>query len=151
MNIRPATLEDALSIAQILLEVEREQGGTVGELEPLVERLKTALEQYRHSDSHDVYVLERGGTVLGYLAVQWLTPLFSAQLEGYVSDLFVRASARGQGVGGQLLEKVVLEARARGCRRLTLVNVRDRQSYARAFYPKHGWLEQDAARFVLKL
>ena len=151
MNIRPAQLEDARPIAQILLEVELEQGETVGELEPLIKRLETALEQYHHSDSHEAYVLERGGAVLGYLAVQWLLPLFNPQLEGYVSDLFVRASARGTGVGGQLLERIVLEGRARGCRRLTLVNVRDRQSYARAFYPKHGWLEQDAARFILKL
>ena len=151
MNIRPAILEDAHSIAQILLEAESEHSGAVGEPEPLVERLKAALEQYQDSDSHEAYVAEMNGGVLGYLAVQWLTPLFSAQLEGYISDLFVRASNRGQGVGGQLLEYVVLRARARGCRRVALVNVRDRESYARAFYAKQGWVEQDAARFVLKL
>lgn len=151
MNVRLARLEDARPIAQILLEVEWDQSGTVSELEPLVERLKTALEQYQNGNSHDAYVLEGDGAVLGYLAVQWLLPLFNPQLEGYVSDLFVRASARGTGVGGQLLEQIALEGRARGCRRLTLVSIWDRESYARAFYPKHGWLEQDAARFVLKL
>jgi GNAT superfamily N-acetyltransferase len=151
VNIRPAVLEDARPIAEILCELEQERTGVETSISQLEKCIETALEYYVASDSHQAFVAEVNGEVLGYLAIQWLLPLFNPQLEGYVSDLFVRASNRGQGTGGQLLERIVLEARARGCRRLTLVNVRDRESYTRAFYPKQGWVEQDAARFVLKL
>jgi GNAT superfamily N-acetyltransferase len=65
--------------------------------------------------------------------------------EGYVSELFVRESARGQGVGGQLLDAIETEARARGCTRLSLINLRHRESYRRQFYVKAGWQERGAA------
>jgi GNAT superfamily N-acetyltransferase len=44
--------------------------------------------------------------------------LFLAGPEEYVSELFVDESARGQGVGAQLLETMLEEGRARGCSRL---------------------------------
>jgi GNAT superfamily N-acetyltransferase len=51
-----------------------------------------------------------------------------------------------------LLEAIKQEARARGCCRLTLVNLKDRTSYQRRFYEKKGWSERpDAVRFVLNL
>ena len=43
-------------------------------------------------------------------------------------------SARGQGVGTQLLEVVKTEAAERGCSRLLLLNRRNRHSYERDFY-----------------
>jgi hypothetical protein len=44
------------------------------------------------------------------------------------------------------------EAKSRGCSRLSLLNMRDRESYQRAFYAKDGWEERtDAANFVFDL
>jgi GNAT superfamily N-acetyltransferase len=72
--------------------------------------------------------------------------------EGYVSELFVREPARGQGVGGQLLDAIESEARARGCTRLSLINLRQRESYRRQFYVKAGWQERGtAANFIYAL
>jgi len=69
--------------------------------------------------------------------------------EGYVSELFVRDDARGQGVGRQLLRIIEVEARGRGCQRLSLINLRNRESYQRQFYLKAGWHERsEAANFV---
>ena len=77
---------------------------------------------------------------------------FLAGPEGYVSELFVSEDARGNGIGGQLLDSVVQSAKARGSARLMFVNIRDRESYKRGFCTKHGWEErQDAANFVLYL
>ena len=59
--------------------------------------------------------------------------------EGYVSELFVAASARGQGVGTQLLEVAKTEAVEHGCSRLLVLNRRNRHSYERDFYQKRGW------------
>ena len=72
--------------------------------------------------------------------------------EGYVSELFVRSTARGQGVGRQLLQAIEVEARARGCARLSLINLRSRESYLRQFFVNAGWDERsEAANFVYPL
>lgn len=92
------------------------------------------------------------GQLIGYCAVHWLPIAILQGWEGYVSELFIADSARGLGVGSQLLDQVTAAARSCGCRRLWLVNNRQRDSYHRGFYARQGWQEQaQAARFVLDL
>jgi GNAT superfamily N-acetyltransferase len=101
-------------------------------------------------NSHTIYVAQDAdGQVVGYCAVHWLPYLMLAGPEGYVSELFLRESCRGQGIGGRLLEVVKAEAKERGCARLMLLNLRERDSYKRGFYRKQGWQErQEAINFV---
>jgi GNAT superfamily N-acetyltransferase len=103
--------------------------------------------------SHTVYLAQDGdGQILGYANVHWLPYLFLPGPEGYVSELFVAEAVRGHGIGTQLLEAVKQEAATRGCSRLSLLNIRDRESYRRAFYAKAGWYERnEAANFMLDL
>ena len=86
--------------------------------------------------------------VVGYLFVHWLPNLIFGD-EGYVSELFVLPEARGQGVGTALLDAVKRLGIARGCVRLTLFNRRERESYQRGFYQKHGWIERDDAALFM--
>ncbi|MFC1976610.1 GNAT family N-acetyltransferase [Chloroflexota bacterium] len=104
-------------------------------------------------DSHSVYVAKKpDGEVVGYAAAHWLPYLLLAGPEGYVSELFIRDSERGQGIGTILLEAVKVEGLERGCSRLMLLNIRDRESYQRGFYKKVGWQERpQAANFILPL
>lgn len=101
-------------------------------------------------NSHLVLVAEAvGERVVGYVSVHWLPYLIHAGPEGYVSELFIREDCRGQGIGSQLLKKVEAEAREHHCSRLALLNMRQRESYQREFYIKHGWEERpQAANFV---
>ncbi|MGE5333279.1 MAG: GNAT family N-acetyltransferase [Nitrososphaerota archaeon] len=89
----------------------------------------------------------RGG-VVGYLFVHWQPNLIFGG-EGYVSELFLLPAARGQGIGAALLDAAKQRAIARGCERLTLFNRRERESYQRGFYPKHGWIERDDAALFM--
>ena len=51
-----------------------------------------------------------------------------------------------------MLERVKAEAGARGCSRLMLLNLRDRESYKRGFYKEQGWQERpEAINFLLKI
>ena len=104
-------------------------------------------------DSHLILVARTSsGEVAGYCAVHWLPYLILPGPEGYVSELFIKESFRGQGIGSQLLESIKAEAQKRGCSRLMLLNMRKRESYQRQFYSKQGWEERpDAANFVLPL
>ncbi len=50
------------------------------------------------------------------------------------------------------MRAVKAEAARRGCWRLSLLNMRGRESYERAFYAKDGWQErEDAANFVYEV
>ena len=117
------------------------------------DRLAAHLDMCMADDSHSVYVaFDASDELIGYISVHWLPYLFLSGPEGFISELFVRDSQRGLGVGTRLLETVVQEARARGCSRLQLVNFRHRDSYQRRFYAKQGWEERPtAANFVLRL
>lgn len=101
-------------------------------------------------ESHSVFVAHNpAGEMVGYGAVHWLPYFILAGPEGYVSELFVAASQRGQGVGGRILEEIKAEAQRRGCSRLMLLNRRTRESYQRQFYVKQGWEERgEMANFV---
>jgi len=105
------------------------------------------------TDSHTLYVaMDDNGSLSGYAAVHWLPYLFMPGPESYVSELFVAIDARGQGTGTQLLETIRLEAQQRGCSRLSLVNMRQRESYQRGFYKSRGWQERpEAANFIQKI
>ena len=149
MTLRSAAQTDAEELRALIESVEG-----FASLKALPEEERRAcvarhLAQALSGESHQVFVAaEEGGAgrILGYVAVHYLPYLILTGPEGFVSELFVCEDARGQGVGRALLERVTEEARARGCRRLSLLNMADRESYARGFYQKRGWEERDDAR-----
>ena len=101
------------------------------------------LEQCLGDGSHSIYVAEdQAGELVGYVAVHWLPCLFLPGPEGFISELFVRETARGAGLGSSLLKAVMAEAGRRGCYRLSLLNGKYRESYRRRFYEKQGWDER---------
>jgi GNAT superfamily N-acetyltransferase len=150
MPIRKAAIDDAPRLAKLLQGIGWFESFSNREFEDSVTRVESRLQQCLADDSHSIYVAESPhGEIAGYGSVHWLPYLFMAGPEGYVSELFVRDDARGQGVGRQLLRIIEVEARARGCQRLSLINLRNRESYERQFYLKAGWHERsEAANFV---
>lgn len=153
VQIRPVRPEDADSMVSFLVDLRhfrRLQGRTSESIRPQV---REAIGQCLADDSHAIYLaVDDDGQILGYTSVHWLPYLFLPGPEGYVSELFVATAARGQGIGSQLLAVVKEEAARRGCSRLSLLNMRDRESYQRAFYAKDGWDERpDAANFVFEM
>ena len=101
------------------------------------------------SDRTTVYIAQNGDFCLGYAVVHWLPlPIISGH-EGYVSDLLVGESHRGQGIGTELMRAVEREARDRECCRLMLNNPHRSEAYKRGFYYKLGYRERtDYANYV---
>ena len=150
IQLRPATPDDALALAGLLRSVGWFPRFEQGALEEHAKGLRSVLAAtgpHLHllaMDGHDM--------LLGYCAIHWLPIAFLQGTEAYVSELFIAPQARGLGVGSQLLDAAVDAARTKGCARIWLINNRERESYARGFYEKHGWHEQASmARFVLPL
>jgi GNAT superfamily N-acetyltransferase len=151
--IRKATVGDARELALLLRGIGWFDAFNGGELNMLTEQVRARLEQCLVDDSHLVLVAEdTDGKIAAYGSVHWLPYLFMRGPEGYVSELFVSAAVRGRGIGRELLGAVEKEARARGCQRLSLTNLRNRESYQRQFYSKAGWRERsEAANFIYPL
>lgn len=148
--IRKAVIADAPQLAKLLQEIGWFAAFSGRDLKESVAKVESQLRECLADASHSVYIAEwPSGDLAGYVSVHWLPYLFMAGPEGYVSELFLREDARGQGLGRQLLDIIVAEARSRGCQRLSLINLRSRESYQRQFYIKAGWLERTtAANFV---
>lgn len=87
--------------------------------------------------------------IVGMVAVTMRPQLRLGGLLVTVDELVVTADARGRGVGGALIARVVREADAVGARRVELHTQRARESYQRGFYAKHGFDEIESA--VLRL
>ena len=102
---------------------------------------------------HLLLVAEEDGERLGFIGLHFLPYLIlRGSTECYISELFVRESRRGMGIGGRLLERGIEEAKVRGCTRMQLVNFREKESYVRGFYAKHGWEERPTgADFVFDI
>jgi GNAT superfamily N-acetyltransferase len=151
--IRQAQIEDAAPLAALLRELGWFAALEAETADATERRVAHYLAACLADASHSLYVAEQAPSgVAGYVAVHWLPYLFLAGPEGFISELFVGEAARGQGLGTQLLDAVVREARARGCARLQLINMRQRESYQRGFYTKRGWQEREgAADFVYVL
>lgn len=153
--IRPATISDAFALADLLREIGYFSWINDQPLEVIRDRVSSHLSMCLSDNSHTVYVAcfeDNLACILGYVSVHWLPYLLASGPDGYVSELFIRPLARGQGIGSALLDAAISEARRRGCNRMRLLNMRHRESYLRGFYKKHGWEEQeDAATFQLSL
>ncbi len=141
--IRPAETEDARALTDFVRNLAEFSSVAEEPPETTLARVRQNIQIVTASDRHTLLIAEDGARLAGYCNVHW-QPLMSQQ-EGFVSELFVGASRRGEGVGTALLETVKREARARGCGRLHLENFRTKASYRRGYYAKLGWQERPAA------
>jgi GNAT superfamily N-acetyltransferase len=143
VTIRAARSGDAASLSSLLRGLEMFARLREEPAETTADRVGRHLDMCLRDESHSVLVAERvEGDLVGYVSVHWLPYLFFSGPEGFVSELFIEACHRGRGLGSRLLDAVVVEARGRGCRRLSLAAVKDRESYLRRFYPERGWRER---------
>jgi GNAT superfamily N-acetyltransferase len=153
VRIRRALLDDSKAISAILMDLGWFDHLNDESPEVTERQVQRHLTRCFADNSHSTYVAETyNGEIVGYAAVHWLPYLFLPGPEGYLSELFVSESVRGQGVGSKLLHIIEEEARALGCCRLMLITSRNRESYTRGFYRKSGWDERELIRnFVLPL
>lgn len=152
MSIREARISDREELVELLCEIEATKPAGRAPSETRA-RLESALPLAVESSATVLLVSVSGaGAIQGYCSFHLAPFLFLAGSEAYLTELFVRPSSRGLGIGTQLLEEAQRRAEERGCSRLSLLNDRKIESYQRGFYEKHGWEErEDMANFIFRL
>jgi len=153
IRIRNVLLQDAEGIAGIIHDIGWFENLNFESIHKTAERVRKHISLCLSDSSHSIFAAEdESNMIVGYCSVHFLPYLFLTGPEGYVSELFISAKVRGQGIGTALLEQIKKEAKKRGCSRLSLINSRTRESYRRRFYERIDWKERtEVAVFVLPL
>ena len=150
--IRPCREDDAEGLSSLLHSLEDLSTIASESFEITLVRVKKQLAHIVKSAEHILLVATKEDEVVAYISAHWHPTLLHADGEGFISELFVHPEERSRGLGTSLLNCIIQEGKVRGCARLSLLNMRNKSSYERAYYTQRGWQERpNAANFVLEL
>eukprot|EP01006_Ploeotia_vitrea_P064056 TRINITY_DN86843_c0_g1_i1.p1 TRINITY_DN86843_c0_g1~~TRINITY_DN86843_c0_g1_i1.p1 ORF type:complete len:169 (+),score=4.94 TRINITY_DN86843_c0_g1_i1:36-542(+) len=163
--VRKAVFDDVEDLTTFIFEQRTQDGRPITSRNAIQQNVSTNLKiNLQTPEAHTVFVAvaEKNDTtndscqeqkpILGYAAAHLQPFLIFTAPEVFISELFVHPKCRGQGTGTKLLEAIISHAKEVGASRLCLINLRDRESYIRKFYEKHGFHERpEGANFLLQL
>jgi GNAT superfamily N-acetyltransferase len=144
MTIRPATLDDAPSVA-LLLEV---LGYPIG-LDLTKLRLSTIV-RARRAGNDEVLVAEESGAVFGLIGIHLIPLLHADGILARITALVVLGSAQQTGVGRQLVAAAEAFAARAGCSRMEVTSGGQRHG-AHKFYEAVGYTASNGKRFLKNL
>lgn len=149
MILRDATLADLPAIVALLDDDDLSRGREDASL-PLDPRYEMAFAELDADPNQRLIVAEQDGAVIGTMQLSFLPGIaFRGARRGQIEAVRIASALRGKGLGGEMIAWAVTECRARGCRMVQLMSLRDRTD-AHRFYEKLGWTRSHFG-FKLKL
>ena len=145
LHVRPATAADAPALAALRWEFRARLGPT-DETEPAFLERCTAWMRDRLTagDAWRAWVAERGGDIVGTIWVgrveKMPNPTPEPEAHAYVTNVYVRAEARGGGIGTRLLEAALAWCETAGVHAAILWPTRR----STPFYQRYGFAHPDA-------
>ncbi|MET4293532.1 ribosomal protein S18 acetylase RimI-like enzyme [Bradyrhizobium sp. LB8.2] len=138
VSIRPARREDVAAIVAMLAD---DRLGSARERveDPLPAVYYEAFARIERDENLQLVVAESEGRVVGCLQLAIL-PGISSQggMRGLLEDVRVASDCRSRGIGEQLVQWAVTEAKARGCNLVELLTHQTRTD-AQRFYKRLGF------------
>lgn len=131
-RVRLADRDDADAIGQLLYEFNQEFDEPTPVPSALADRIRQLL------DGGDTLVLLAGDGPEGLAVLRFRPAIWSAGLECYLAELYIRPAWRGQGMGRALMEEVLREARRRGADSMD-IGVDEPDLVARHLYESMGF------------
>jgi len=138
MSIRAAQLDDSPAIERLL-----DQLGYTGTGHFLPQKLATMLAD----PDERVLVYETTAGVVAFVSVHFIPQIAVAGDFARISYFSVDDSVRGQGIGGEMEEYVVMLATERGCDRIE-VHCHERRVDAHRFYFRQGF--EESPKYLMK-
>ena len=108
---------------------------------PTVEELKTSLDILVKSSEVRLFLARVDGRSVGYAALRYLYSAWVSGEEALLEDLYVCSEFRGSGVGRCLVEHAIQEAKARGCRSMSL-DTNENNASSNALYRGLGFTSE---------
>lgn len=138
VSIRPARREDVAAVVAML--ADDHLGRARERLEdPLPAVYYAAFERIERDPNLTLVVAESEGRVVGCLQLAVLSGLSSqGGIRGLLEDVRVASDCRSRGIGEQLVQWAVTEAKARGCNLVELLTHQTRTE-AQRFYKRLGF------------
>lgn len=138
LTFRRAQASDLETLVTMLVDDDLAQQRE-GSARTLDDSYRDAFAAIDADPNNDLIVTEENGIIVGMLQLSFLPGLsrhgsWRAQLE----NVRVTVDRRGEGIGGQLCEWAIAEARARGCRLVQLTTDKRRPA-AHRFYQRLGF------------
>jgi ribosomal protein S18 acetylase RimI-like enzyme len=138
MEITRATISDVDGLVDCWVELAADQRQYGSRLLPAENRGAVADVIARHIVTHDLFVARRD-EIVGFVMYHVEEGRYlQDQLIGIISNLYVRATARDQGIGSALLTAAESELAAAGVDTVSL-EVLAANDAARRFYARHGY------------
>jgi ribosomal protein S18 acetylase RimI-like enzyme len=138
VSIRPARREDVAAIVTMLAD---DHLGSARERveDPLPASYYEAFARVERDQNIQLVVAESEGRVVGCLQLAILPGLSSqGGRRGLLEDVRVASDCRSRGIGEQLVQWAVMEAKARGCNLVELLTHQTRTD-AQRFYKRLGF------------
>ncbi|GAA3225498.1 GNAT family N-acetyltransferase [Actinocorallia longicatena] len=133
---RDATLDDLDAIIQLLAD---DVLGSTRESVAAVDAYRTAFDAIAADPNNRLIVADIDGTVMGTLQLTYIPGLtYTGGERAQIEGVRIAGDLRGRGVGQQMLNYAIEEARTRGCRVVQLTSDRQRPEALR-FYQKLGF------------
>ncbi|OAM51592.1 GCN5 family acetyltransferase [Methylovorus sp. MM2] len=98
----------------------------------------------------DILVIKDQDVILGMVNLLYIVSTALGEKVAMMEDMVILPDARGAGLGSRLLEGAIEHARAKGCKRITLLTDRINES-AQRFYERHGFTLSAMVPMRLKL
>ena len=138
VSIRPARREDVAAIVAMLADDHLGRARERVE-DPLPAVYYAAFERVERDPNLTLVVAESEGRVVGCLQLAVLPGLSSqGGIRGLLEDVRVATDCRSRGIGEQLVQWAVTEAKARGCNLIELLTHQTRAD-AQRFYKRLGF------------
>jgi GNAT superfamily N-acetyltransferase len=131
-KVRLADSSDADAIGRLLCAFNQEFDEPAPAPSVLAERMRQLL------DGDDTLVLLVGDGPDGLAVLRLRPAIWSGGLESYLAELYVTPARRGQGLGRELMERVLREARSRGADTMD-IGVDEPDAGARRLYESLGF------------
>jgi GNAT superfamily N-acetyltransferase len=127
--------DDQLDAVAALLDGFR---ATMGRERPTAGEIRLGVERIRAAGDGEYLLASSGGAPDGVCQLRFRASVWTGADDAWIEDVFVRESARGQGLGRALVELAIERSRARGCLRVEL-DVDEANPPAMALYGALGF------------
>lgn len=147
ISIRPATLADVTQLCDLLSLLFTQETDFTPNPERQARGLRLIIEQ---PEVGRIYCAVDGDSVVGMVSLLFTVSTAEGGRAAWLEDMIVHPNRRGQGIGERLLHEAVNQARAAGCRRITLLTDATNRSAMR-FYERAGFVRSQMLPFRLHL